>query len=190
MSIAPQKAPPSTLADVIGQVIDAFSAMGDPTPILVGKAYLDRVGSPDARVLFVPETKGKIDAAYEMGGPASITHGCDIYVRGAESGDDIERFRSAYALADRVVSVLAAAASGRIEWGTHEDESPTDVDAFGAELVLSFSYTRDVWHDTTRWELPAADASAASAQPAIPPGVPGTIDSIDVTTEPVDPEET
>lgn len=187
MTLVRQNAPPSTLADVIGQVKDAFGAMGDATPIEVGAKFLEDLGVGSApRVVFVPEAKGKIGAPQEMGGPASIAHGCDIYVRGAESGDDIERFRAAYALGDKVISCVATAAPGRIEWGSYEDGSPTDADAFGAELLLSFSYTRDVWHSPPRWGLSAATADSAAAQPAVPPGGPGTIDSIDVTTEPVE----
>jgi len=185
MTLAVQNAVGSTLAAVIGQVIDAFADMGDATPIMVGKLYLERVGSAP-RIVFVPEPAGKVGPPRELGYSASIAHGCDVYIRGAESGDDLHRFDEAYRLERIVIDCVNTAATGSIEWGARSDNSPTDADAFGAEVKLSFTFTTDVPHDERRWALPAASADASLRRVGVPPGVPGTVDSVDVTTVPVE----
>ncbi len=179
---------PSTLTTVIGQVKDAFEAMGNATPILIGKKYLDDFGVGSApRVLFVPEAGGgKVGPPIEMGNAASVIHSCNVFVRAEESGDDVGRFDRAYALGDLVIDCIHTAAPGRVEFGSFEDDSPTDADAYGADLAFSFLYARDVRHDTARWSLPAADDDTSAVQPAIPPGQPGTVDSVDVTVDPVE----
>jgi len=143
--------PPSTLIDVIGQVVDAFKVFGDATPIKVGKNYLDQGPGSSPRAIFVPDSAGRVGPPREMGNAASVSHGCTVYVRAKESGDDLTRFRQAYKLADIVIDLIGTAATGRIEWGTYADGSPTDVDAYGAEIVLSFSFRRDVLHYSRRW---------------------------------------
>lgn len=175
---------PSTLADVIGQVREAFAAMGDATPILVGKAYLPMGVGSGPRVVFVPEPSGRIGEGIELGDACTVVHSCDVHVRATESGEDLDRFQAAYALGDRVLALLAVAAAGRIEWGAFVDDSPADVDAFGADLSYSFSYARAVRHDAARWTLPASDADTSDATPGVPPGQLGTIGSVAATTTP------
>src|SRR6266571_5337126 len=106
-------APPSNLSVVLGQVRDALAATGDATPVMIGMAYLEQFGVGAApRVLFVPEPKGgggKVGPAIELGNACSITHSCNVLVRGVESGDDLGRFDSTYALGDRVVSLIKTA---------------------------------------------------------------------------------
>lgn len=183
--IATQNAAPSNLAAVIGQVGDALGALADATPCMIGKHYLEHfgAGSPP-RVLFVPETRGKVGPPTELGFTASITHACDVFVRGPESGDDLGRFDAAYALGDLVIDLIQTAGTGRIEWTDYADGSPTNVDAFGADLAFSFTYTRNVRHDARRWALPAATADTSTKVPNVPPGVPSSGATIDVTTVP------
>ena len=189
-ALAVHRSAPSTLADVIRQVVDAFDAMGDATPILVGADYLEGLGTGSPpRILFVPEKRGKIGPPAALGMAASITHSCDVYVRAAESGGDVDRLQAAYELGDRVISCIATAATGRLEWGSFVDDSPSDVDGFGADLAFAFTYTRGVRHDAKRWTLPAATADSGGISPQPPPGLAGEVDSIDVTTAPVEPEE-
>lgn len=176
--------PPSTLADVIGQVRDAFQDMGDATPIMIGKQYLEQGVGSAPRVVFVPEPRGRIGPPQELGNAASVTHSCDVAVRGQESGDDLERFKQAYAIGDRVIDLIKTAATGRIEWGDFGDGSPTDADAYGAEVAFSFTYTRDVPHDAERWALDPATADDAAAVPLVPPGEPASDMSLEVTVEP------
>lgn len=194
-AIAPHRAAPSTLADVIGQIVEAFDAMGDATPIMVGRQYLENfgVGSPP-RVLFVPEPAGKVTSAIEMGCVCAIEHSCSVYVRAAESGEDLQRFRNAYALADKVLACLAVAASGRWAGGAYADSSPDGDDGYGAEVTFSFTYKRDVRASAARWALPpaAADTSDAVQQPpsgyvagASGPTTQGTVDDVVVATEPI-----
>jgi hypothetical protein len=106
-------------------------------------------------------------------------------VRAKESGDDIERLKAVYTLADRVIGCIQVAGTGRVTWLTLDDGSPIDSDGFGTELALGFTFQRDIPHDPVRWSLPAADAdtSADKAQP--PPGTPAGSVTIDpVTTTP------
>lgn len=168
MPLVSDLAPPSTLADVLAQVRDAFDAMGDATPIMVGEQYLEAGVGSDRRVVFVPESRGKIGPPIEMGNPASVTHSCDVYVRAADSADDFDRLKEVYALADLVIGLLVTAATGRISWGEYADGSPTDVPAYGAELVFSFTYQRDIRSAAKRWSLPAAATSGAPWTPQPP----------------------
>jgi hypothetical protein len=193
--IAAQFANPSTLGDLIYQVKQAFSKMGDATPILVGKAYLTTnkegqtgIGNPP-RVVFAPEAlsgSGKIQPPQEMGKAASMVHSCIVYVRAKESGDDIDRWKAVYSLADRVIDCIQVAGTGRVEWLSLDSGSPIDSDGFGAELVFGFTYRRDIHHDAARWALPAADADDDAQKPHPPPGIPATSVTIDpVTTTPL-----
>lgn len=190
--IAVQYANASTLADVIMQVKQAFSKMGDATPIMIGKAFRTKnkesqtnIGS-GPRVVFAPEAlSGSIEPPLEMGMAATMVHTCAVYVRAKESGDDVDRWKAVYALADRVISCVQVAGTGRITWLTLEDGSPIDSDGFGAELAFGFTYQRDIVHDPARWALPAADADSATQKPHPPPGIPADSVTIDpVTTTP------
>jgi len=176
-------AAPSNLAVVIGQVRDAFEEMGNATPIMIGKQYLENVGAAP-RVLFVPEPNGKIGPAIELGNAVSVTHSCDVYIRAEPIADDLERFARAYELSDLVIDCIQTAATGRVEWSDYSDTSPTDTDDTGADIALSFTYQRDVPHSAIRRALAPAGADISGARPALPPGDPGTVESIDVTTEP------
>jgi hypothetical protein len=189
--IAVQLARPSTLGDLVLQVKQAFSKMGDSTPIMIGKGYRTKnkegqtnIGA-SPRVVFAPEAlagSGKIEPPIEMGKAASMTHSCVVYVRATESGDDVDRWRAVYALADRVISCIQVAGTGRVEWLTLEDGSPIDSDGFGAELAFGFTFRRDIWHDAARWNLPPADAADTTPSPHPPPGIPADGVVIDPAT--------
>lgn len=192
--IAVQVAKPSTLGDLIVQVKQAFDKMGDKTPIMVGKAYRTKnkegqtnIGSAP-RVVFAPEAlpgSGKIEPPQEMGKAASMVHSCMVFVRAKESGEDLERWRAAYALADRVIDCIQVAGTGRVEWLSVEDGSPIDSDGFGVELAFGFTFRRDIWHDPARWALPPADPSDTTPKPHPPPGQPADSVVIDPTTTPL-----
>lgn len=172
MTVRKQNARASTLAVVIGQVRDAFDAVGDPTPIRVGKKFLEEGGVPP-QVVFVPEDgSGSISTPSRLGQAASQTHSCLVNVRAPETGDDLDRMLLTYALQDRVISFLAVAGAGRITFGSVEDSSPSDVDVFGAGLSFRFTYSRDIAHDAQRWALPPATSDTSLAEPAPPPGTP------------------
>ncbi len=186
MPLVQQQYPkPSTLADVIQQVKDAFDAMGDATPIMVGKKYIQNIGSAP-RIVIVPETDGRVGPPIEQGDAASVSHGCMVLVRAAETGGDVDRFKRAYELGDRLIDCIGTAATGRIEWNAIGDGSPLDVDAYGAELVLQFTYRRAVRHDPKRWALSAASTNNAPAEPLVPPGAVGSVDGATYTVTPKD----
>ncbi len=192
MPIIRAHAKPSTLADVIKQVRDAFDRMKEFPPgiVMCGKAYKgDRGPGSSPTVLFIPEFgRGKIESPYQMGeAGARVDHTCEVRIRGKESGDDFDRLTDAYNLMDLVIDCLAVACSGRIEWGDFSDDSPTDTDAgYGVELVFSFTYKRDVWHDARRWALPPADADTEDDGAHPPPGTIADGNTIVPTTTPID----
>jgi hypothetical protein len=182
---------PSTLAGVVRMVKEIFDSAGDATPILVGKRYVDQtpIGRVP-RIVFVPDEPGrggKVGAPIEMGNAASVTHACQARCRGREDGDDITRYDAAYLLADKVVTAIRRAATGRLEFGPYEDTSPTDVDAYGAEISFRFLYERDVPH--TPEVVGVAAAPEASDEP-VPSGMEhgerGTVDELSVVVTPED----
>lgn len=188
MPLAVQHASPSTLVDVLKQCIEALDAMGQFLPVLVGRQYLTTGAGSAPRVVFVPEYGGgSLEPPMELGMAARVAHACTVYVRGRESGGDVDRFRETYELADLVVDLVQTAGTGRIEWKSYEDGSPTDTEAFGAEVVFAFVFRRDIPHSAARWGLPMALTDAAKMQPQPPPGIPAEGVTITPTTIPVDP---
>lgn len=164
-------APSGTLTDLLRQVREAFEAVADATPVLVGARYLEQFGAgSDPRVVFVPELGGRIVAASAMGRAGAFEHSCSVYVRAAETGDDVTRFDNAYALAARVIDFVQTAGTGFVSWGAFADDSPAKVDAYGAGLAFSFTFRRDILHDAARWALPAATDATAGPIPQPPPG--------------------
>lgn len=159
-----QKMPVSTLGDLLRIVTAGLNGMADGLEILVGKKYLTEfgVGSPP-RVLFVPEPQGKLSGPTKLnsGYLASYTHGCTAYIRGAEDGSDIGRFDSAYAICDRIINLLKWADPGHVVLGpgNPKDNSPTNVDAYGAEIVFSFQFTRPVAEDPAVFKSPVTPIS-------------------------------
>jgi hypothetical protein len=198
--IGPSNAPASTLIDVLGQVRDAFDAVGDATTIQIGGQYLREWGAGHGpRVLFVPEPPsggGAIAKAQSLGYPASHVHACDVYVRAdEETTDDLERFELLYDLSDRVVDFIATAASGRVEWGSCSDDSPLRTPSgLGAGLAFSFTYQRDINHDAARWKAAPRDVNgdvlttprtspadtSAPTLPTSPAATSGDLDSITI----------
>jgi hypothetical protein len=172
MTLKVSHAKPSTLADVLRQVTQAFDAFGDATPILVGRKYLEDFGAGSGpRVVFVPERSGgAMGDPQFMGDAASMQHSCEVYVRAAESGDDLDRLAATYALSDLVTDCIETAAPGRITWGRLDDDSPVDVDVFGAGLKWTFFYERAILHDARRWSIPAATTDTSLRQGALDPG--------------------
>lgn len=163
--------PPSTLTAVMRQVDQALSLMANATSFMVGKEYLKDFGVGSApRVLFVPEPSGKVTTPYEMGNACAMVHSCNVYIRGAESGNDIARFDNAYAISDIILDLIITAGTGRIEWGTLADDSPANVDGPGADVMFSFTFQRDVRHVSRRWALAPASDNTLPAEPIPPPG--------------------
>lgn len=185
--------PASPLSDIIRCVVSIFQLVADPTPIQVGKQYLRDFGVGSApRVLFVPDSKGKDGQAPAGSGGVGyigwVAHGCQVYVRGAESGDDIGRFDAAYALADRVVNAVERAGRSRLDWVGYKDFSPTAVDAYGADLAFSFVYTRGIQCDEQIWALRANPIAKSPPDIGRPPGAAqSTVGSLVVTVVPLEP---
>lgn len=190
MTFKTQHARASNLIDVLKQCVGALDAMGVYMPTMIGKAYLSEGAGSAPRVVFVPEDGGgKIGPPRELGNAASVFHACRAHVRGREGNagivSDVERSREVYDLADVVIDLVQTAGTGRIEWGSYADGSPTDTDAFGAEIVLSFTYRRDVGHSVARWSLAAATDDDLGPEPQPPPGEPAGGIDVDPSTVPV-----
>lgn len=188
MTLAPADfTPPSPLSTVLGQVRDVFASLGDATPIMVGRHYLEQAGfGSGPRILFVP-IGGAFEEPSEMGAAGAFIYRCKCYVRATETGDDITRLDNAERLAEIVVGCLAVACSGRLKRGDFEDTSPVDAqDSFGADFSFTFGYARDLHHTVSRWELPAATPSPGSEvlRPAVPPGGPAEVEAANVVVEP------
>lgn len=169
--------PSSPLSALLARVGAVMSAAGDATPIMIGKSYLERGIGAGPRVVFVPETRGLWGPPPKLfpGTIAGVTTGCMMLVRGAESGDDATRFEAAEALADLMINVIRHLAPGRITGGEWKDDSPLPVDAYGADLALSFAYTRAVSDSpTVRAAIAAALCPVEPADPMRPRGDLGT----------------
>lgn len=179
--------PPSNLADVVQQVKDAFDLSGDATPIMMGAHYLDTGPGRTPRVLFVDEPTGTWGEPFEMGNAARVVHSVTVYVAGPElDGDDIGRYRAAYRLADKVMSALRRAASGRLGGGAFGAAGPTKA-AAGAELQFSFTFQRDVLHNAEVVAVAAApDGTAVQTPAGMVPGELAT--GVDVGVEVQPPE--
>lgn len=192
-----QNAAPSNLTAVLQQVTDAFQAMGNATPIMVGAHYLENFGAGSGpRVLFVPERgDGAMGPPHEMGNAASMTHSCAAYIRDDETQGDVVRFNPCYELSDLVASCISSACTGRLKWGKAADDSPvTAPSGFGAGIAWSFTFTRDIRHGA-RGRLPAAGTNAApkSLQPpdnrdglGAEPGENGVVTDLTPTVTPVE----
>jgi hypothetical protein len=177
----------STLGDVLRLVEYAFSALGDGTTILIGEGYLSTfgTGSPP-RVLFIPEKTGALVTAPKIGAGylAGYAHGCDVYVRAAESGTDPGRFDAVYALLSRVTNALKWCDPGHIELSSRlRDTSPLPVDAYGADVAFSFVYTRGIATDPAVLKIPITSVSPPN--PDQPGGSTGL--TYDVTSASDDP---
>jgi hypothetical protein len=174
--IATELDTPSTLADVLRQVVQAFDlAYERKIPIQIGGHYKESFGQGGGpKVLFVPEARGgKIASSIQMGNACSYVHAVDVYVRGEDSADDVARFDQAYKLADCVLGAITVAATGRLEFGPVGDDSPTRSPAYGAGIAFSFTYQRDVPHWDRRWALtfggPSVGADGATINPTVTP---------------------
>lgn len=145
--------PVSTMADVLRLVQAVFSFLGDGTPLLIGAAFLDEPGPGSGpRVVFVPDENGAFAPAQKIGAGyvASWAHGCTVYVRGVEPGDDAGRLEPAYVLAARVATVLKALDPAHISAtpGGPRDDSPQRVPGpGGADIVFRFTYVANIAQD-------------------------------------------
>ncbi len=177
----------STLPDVLDEIAWLFGQAADATPIMVGSQYLEHFGTGSApRVLFVPDPKGKAGALPQLnvGFVAGVTNACDVYVRGAEDGTDTGRPRAAIMLMSRVINCLRRAAPARVRLLDYKADSPAKIDAFGADVALSFEYTWGVEEDAAIWAVPAHYPGALTSppDPDRPGGDTGKSISVDTIT--------
>ena len=190
---APNYAAPLALDEVLQNIVEAFSAAGDATPIMVGAHYVSgdgHIGAPPC-VIFVDVTE-ELAEPYELGHVAKDAHKCDVILRASEPGDDIGRMRNVRILSDRVVTLLRRYCAGKLELGKASKEypSPFSVDSgAGVQRTWGFSYDRDIRADETMWaKIAPTPDDTTDPRPLVPPGAIGTLDTIDGAT--VDATET
>lgn len=178
-----QQTPISTLADLIRDVRAVISGAGDTTPLPIGRAFLKTgVGAPP-RWVVVPEGKGKWSSPTRIGAGltvASVTHACKVYIRGAEGATDDSKSDAAYELADRMINALRVVGSSCVEGGDYDNVDPADSASYGAEVILSFRFTRQVARDHKIWNVPATPVSPID--PMRPAGDSGKSFVLDPTT--------
>ena len=157
--------PPSTLSDVLRYVAGLYAQAGlvrtvpgDPSTgieIIVGERYDQQEGAPP-RLFFRPDKRGKLGPIFEITGRSvgSWTHGCMVYVWGAESATDLDRYDAAEALVMQVQAALQIAGVERSSFGDITREDGTSLVTFGEEYSFRFEYT---------WAVPRDPALEAAA---------------------------
>jgi len=184
--MARRPAPISTLSDLLSRIGPVLSAAGDMTPIMIGKGYLEHGVGAGPRVVFVPAPKGRWGAPSKIGAGhlAAVTVDCLMLVRGAESGDEATRLSAAEELADRTVNVIRHLAPGRTQGSEWADDSPLPVDAYGADIALAFSFTRQIADDPKIREAIASSLTPVSPEDTMRPnGATNDTFDVSVTTE-------
>jgi len=157
---------PSMLDDVLAFAIALLVQAGEAdyphvdgsgkTEVLIGERYLEQTGAA-RRILFVPtQDGGELGPPLEIGARqiGSITEGCTAYVWGAETTDDRDRYREAKRIMMKLIATLNEAGIGRRGFGTIRRMTAGDVDTYGEEYRLSFTYT---------WAVPRDAAIDAAA---------------------------
>jgi hypothetical protein len=178
------------LSDVLRCIEDIFSGIGNATPIRVVKQeHIKSMGVMKAPfILCAPDAKGEItDPPTGTGGmqyACGIAHGCNVYVRAEEGGEELGRLDAAYALADLFISALDRACRGRWNGREYKDDSPSGVDAIGADIMFSFVYMRGVQSSPKVWALPASPIAASPPNISAPPGSPPSTVEVSYTESP------
>jgi hypothetical protein len=148
----------SNLAQLLGKIKAMLAYVVPGVPVQIGTHYeRSNQGNPPL-IRFIPETgPGRIGPPIELGhAAASCSHSCAVVVRAKPCPSEEDRFGLAYDLLDKVIGVISAAATGRIEWGAFGDDSQSTTDSPGSPgLRFEFVYRRDVPHVDKVWSLPA-----------------------------------
>lgn len=182
--------PTSPLPDVLRAIVGIFSIVEPATPIFVGERYLRQEGKP-RRIVLVPDdgNLGAVLGAGE-GTVAGVTLACTAYLWGAETAADLDRYDDATSLLHRFVNVLKRVAGARVKDAPIEREKDTNIETFGEEYRLRFSYEYGIALDQEVWNcaIPTAADEQLSPPPYdSPPGTPASTIAIDITVSPEEP---
>jgi hypothetical protein len=126
------------------------------TPLIyVGERY-DRQEGATPRLYFRPSPKERMAGVLEIGDRqvASRIQACDVFVWGAETTADLDRYDAADALLDLVIAGVFTAGAGRIAGGDVDRQDGTSIETLGEEYRWHFEYARLV---------PRSDAIEAAA---------------------------
>lgn len=136
--------------------------------IYVGERYLRQEGATP-RIVFVPTTRERWGGILDIGSRevASRLQGCDVYVWGAETLADLDRYDDADARLDDMIAAVFIAGAGRITGGDVVREAETNIATFGEEYRWSFVYARQV-PCSDRMEAAAMALSLTSQSPTDP----------------------
>lgn len=123
--------------------------------IYTGERFDQQEGAPP-RLYFRPDPDEKIGPVLDIGGReiASRMQSCDVFVWGAETTADLDRYDAADALLDQAIAAVFTAGAGRITMGDVKRQDETSIDTFGEEYRWRFEYARLV---------PRSDAFEAAA---------------------------
>ena len=179
--------PATTLAGLMRAIVELFAAIEPGTPIYIGERYLKQEGRP-RRIIMVPDD-GTISGVLGIGETAAggLTQTCTVYLWGAETGDDLDRYDDADALLGRFVNALKRLAGSRVKDAPLAREKDSNVVTFGEEYQIRFSYEREIPTDQEVWNyaIPAPSDPKLSPPPYdAPPGTPASTIAIDLSTVP------
>ena len=149
---------PSNLAHLLVKIKAMLAYVAPGIPVQIGSHYERGNQGVAPLIRFIPEDgPGRIGSPISCGHSiASCTHSCSVVVRAKPGLCEEERFLSTYDLLDKVIGVIGAAASGRLEWGSFGDDSQSTTDSPGSPgLRFSFTFKRDIPHVEKVWQLPA-----------------------------------
>jgi hypothetical protein len=154
--MAVQDQPISKLGDLLRLFTRMMTEIGDGTTIQIGRQYLEQFGTgTPPKLLFVPAPDGQLGGVPRLNARyvAGFTDVCLVYIRGAEAGDDFSRLDNVDDMVDRVVNILKALGAAIVEVGRGKprDDSPLQVDAYGAQKVFMFAYTRGIPRNHEIW---------------------------------------
>lgn len=154
--MATQDQPISKLGDLLRLFTRMMTEIGDGTTIQIGREYLKDFGAgAPPKILFVPSPDGQLGGVPRLNARyvAGFTDSCLVYIRAAEVGDDLGRLDNVDDMVDRVVNILKALGAACVEVGKGKpkDDSPLQVDAYGAQKLFLFSYTRGIPKNHEIW---------------------------------------
>lgn len=154
--MAIQDRPISKLSDLLRLFVRMLDEIGDGTTVQIGRQYLKQFGTGQApRILFVPAPDGQLGGVPRLNARyvAGFTDVCLVYIRAAEAGDDFSRLDNVDDMVDRVVNILKALGAACVEVGRGKprDDSPLQVDAYGAQKVFMIGYTRGIPRNHEIW---------------------------------------
>lgn len=172
--------------DVIAEIQAIYLAVGDMTPLLIGERHLPEIDCTP-RVVFVLTLDGgnigpvpKIGAGYVAG----ITETIKCYVWGAETVEDVERYREAHLITIRILNCFKRTTPGRLTGKVYKRDKASE-QTYGENYQLTVSYTWGVPTDDAIFRVTSETPGAQPPSPDQPNGSTGAnFDVVPILAEP------